>query len=240
MVTADLSKSPTRIAGMFDAIADRYDLLNHLLSANLDKRWRRQAVASLHLAGRERVLDLCTGTGDLAIAARTASPPAARVIGVDFAGAMLRVGQAKIHDRKLAPTIALVRGDATRIPLPDGVVDAVTIGFGIRNVERLEAACKEMHRVLGHGGRLAILEFAVPTTPGFRQLYGWYLNGILPRLGRLLSGNSTAYRYLPDSVGAFSTPEELVNLLRQAGFHDVAASPLTFGAVYLYTGRKSG
>jgi demethylmenaquinone methyltransferase/2-methoxy-6-polyprenyl-1,4-benzoquinol methylase len=234
----DLSKSPTRIAGMFDAIAPRYDFLNHVLSANLDRRWRQRAVASLGLTGREHVLDLCTGTADLAIAARTASPPAARVTGVDFAGAMLRVGQAKIAERKLQPSIALVRGDATRIPLPDEAVDAVTIGFGIRNVERLEAACREMHRVLVSGGRLAILEFAVPKTPGFRHLYGWYLNGVLPRLGRFISGNSTAYQYLPDSVSAFSTPAELVTLLQHAGFRDVEANPLTFGAVYLYTARK--
>ena len=223
---------------MFDAIATRYDFLNHLLSANLDRRWRRQAVAALALTGRERVLDLCTGTADLAIAARDASPSAARVIGVDFAGAMLRVGDAKIRERGLHGTIALVRGDATAVPLADSTVDALTIGFGIRNVERLEGACREMYRVLRSGGRLAILEFAVPRTPGFRQVYGWYLNGVLPRLGRLLSGNPTAYRYLPDSVGAFSTPAQLVTLLGQVGFRDVAASPLTLGAVYLYTARK--
>ena len=137
---------------MFDAIAGRYDLLNHLLSAGIDRRWRRRAIQSLSLTGRERVLDLCTGTADLAIAAIDARPPAARVVGVDFAQAMLRVGQEKIRRRRQEDRIALVRGDATRIPLEDGVVDAITIGFGIRNVEDTAAACEEMRRVLAPGG----------------------------------------------------------------------------------------
>ena len=136
---------------MFDAIAARYDLLNHLLSAGIDRRWRKRAIQALSLTGRERVLDLCTGTADLAIAAIDARPPAARVVGIDFAQAMLRVGQAKIRQRRLGDRIALVRGDATRIPLEDGVVDAITIGFGIRNVENTAAACDEMRRVLAPG-----------------------------------------------------------------------------------------
>jgi demethylmenaquinone methyltransferase/2-methoxy-6-polyprenyl-1,4-benzoquinol methylase len=234
----DLSKSPSRIAGMFDAIAGRYDVLNHLLSANLDRGWRRRAIASLHLTGCERVLDLCTGTADVALAAGTASPPAARVIGVDFAAAMLRVGLGKVAQRGLQDRITLVRADATRIPVVDASVDAVTTAFGIRNVEHVEVACREMFRVLTPRGRVAILEFAVPQTPGFRQAYRWYLNRVLPRLGRVVSGNAVAYQYLPDSVGAFAKPEELVTLLRQAGFLEVRAVPLTFGAVYLYTAKK--
>lgn len=235
---SDLSKSPARIAGMFDAIAGRYDFLNHVLSAGIDRRWRRKAIASLALTGRERVLDLCTGTADLAIAARTARPPAARVVGVDFAGAMLRVGRAKLAARGLEGAVALVRGDATRAPLADRSVDAVTIAFGIRNVEDTAAACAEIHRVLAPGGRFAILEFAVPTTPGVRGVYLWYFNHVLPRIGQLLSRHSSAYAYLPASVGAFASPDELVKLLRQAGFRDVNASPLSFGIVYLYTGSR--
>src|SRR3954468_16859465 len=137
----DVSKSPAKIAGMFDAIAGRYDLLNHLLSAGIDKRWRTRAIRSLQLTGRERVLDLCTGTGDLAIAAVRARPAAARVVGVDFAGAMLRVGDRKLRDEQLDACIAMVQGDATRVPLASGSVDAATIGFGIRNVEQVEVAC---------------------------------------------------------------------------------------------------
>src|ERR1700730_7849219 len=199
----DVSKSPERIAGMFDAIAGRYDLLNHLLSAGIDRRWRKRAIEALSLTGRERVLDLCTGTADLAIAAIRAHPPAARVVGVDFAHAMLGVGQEKIRQGRLSDRMALVRGDATRIPLADGVVDAITIGFGIRNVENTAAACGEMHRVLAPGGRIAILEFGIPATPGVRTLYLWSFNHVLPRRGRLISRHTSAYGYLPASVGAF-------------------------------------
>src|SRR6185503_13336617 len=155
----DVSKSPQRIAAMFDAIAGRYDFLNHLLSAGIDRRWRQRAIRSLSLTGRERVLDLCAGTADLAIAAIRAQPPAAHVVGVDFAQEMLRVGRKKIEEGRLSDRMALVRGDATRVPLADGAVDAITIGFGIRNVENTAAACDEMHRVLAPGGRIAILEF---------------------------------------------------------------------------------
>src|ERR1700754_44382 len=146
---------------MFDAIAGRYDFLNHLLSVGIDRRWRRAAIRSLALVGDERVLDLCTGTADLAIAAHTAAPRAARVIGVDFAGAMLRIGREKLRQRGLADRVTLVRGDASCVPIRDGAVDAVTIAFGIRNVEHPEAACAEMHRVLAPRGRLALLEFAI-------------------------------------------------------------------------------
>lgn len=234
----DLSKSPGRIAGMFDAIADRYDLLNHLLSAGIDRRWRRQAIRSLSLTGRERVLDLCTGTADLAIAARAADPPAATVVGVDFAAAMLRVGRAKIEQRGLGKTVTLVRGDAARIPLANGSVDAVTMAFGIRNVEDVEAACAEMYRVLVPGGRLAILEFAIPRTPGVRAAYLWYFNRVLPRVGRLVSRHNAAYEYLPASVSAFTSPEEFTRLLQRVGFSEVAADPLTLGIVYMFAARR--
>src|SRR5262245_33756684 len=166
---------------MFDGIAERYDFLNHLLSAGIDTRWRKRAIASLQLTGRETVLDVCTGTGDVAIAAATRTPGARRVVGVDFAGAMLRVGLSKLRRLRVDDRVVLVRGDATRVPVADRSVDAVTIAFGIRNVQDIPAACREMHRVLKPGGRLAILEFAVPTLPGFRTLYLWYLHHVLPR-----------------------------------------------------------
>lgn len=223
---------------MFDAIAARYDLLNRLLSAGLDRRWRDRAIGALSLTGRERVLDLCTGTADLATAAMRARPPAARVVAVDFAQAMLHVGREKITQARMVDRIALVRGDATCIPLADGVFDAVTIGFGIRNVENTASACDEMRRVLVPGGRFAILEFAIPKTPGLRTLYLWYFNHVLPRVGRLVSGHTAAYGYLPASVGAFASPAEFVTILRQRGFIEVSAVRLTFGIVFLYTGRR--
>lgn len=224
---------------MFDAIAGRYDFLNHFLSAGIDRHWRRQAVRSLCLSGSERVLDLCTGTGDLAIALRTGRPGAAQVVGVDFAGAMLAVGLDKLRRRSLADRVHLVRGDATRVPIPDGSVDAVTVAFGIRNVEDTAAASREMLRVLVAGGRLAILEFAVPSSPLFRPLYMSYFKHVLPRLGRLISRHDMAYDYLPASVGAFGSPSDFASVLRRTGFVEVSVQPLTFGTVVLYRGRKA-
>jgi demethylmenaquinone methyltransferase/2-methoxy-6-polyprenyl-1,4-benzoquinol methylase len=223
---------------MFDAIADRYDALNHILSAGIDRRWRKRAIASLALTGRERVLDVCTGTGDLALAAVNATPPAAKVIGVDFAAAMLQIA----HDKIAASArgrVRLVRGDAARLPLASRSVDAITIAFGIRNVEDAGAACAEMRRVLCPGGRLAILEFGIPTMVGVRSAYLWYFNHVLPRIGRLISRHRAAYNYLPQSVNAFFSPAEFVPLLERHGFADVKAVPLTFGIVFLYTGRRN-
>jgi len=234
----DPSKSAAKIAGMFDAIAARYDVLNHLLSAGIDRRWRRRAIRSLHLTGRERVLDVCTGTADLAVAARTARPGAARVVGVDFAGSMLAVGQRKLRAAALVDAVALVRGDATRLPVASASIDAATIAFGIRNVEDPAAAVAELARVLKPDGRVAILEFAIPRAAVLRTIYLLYFNHILPRVGRLISRHHAAYEYLPASVGAFAAPDEFVKILRHGGFDEVAAVPLTFGIVFLYSARN--
>ncbi|HMD34446.1 MAG TPA: bifunctional demethylmenaquinone methyltransferase/2-methoxy-6-polyprenyl-1,4-benzoquinol methylase UbiE [Vicinamibacterales bacterium] len=237
----DVSKSPAKIAGMFDAIAHRYDFLNHVLSGGLDIYWRRRAIAALALTGRERLLDLCTGTGDVAIAAvagRHRSRGAARVVGVDFAGAMLAIAREKVSRGAPAGRVALVRGDATRIPVADRSADAVTMAFGIRNVESPAAACAEMRRVLRPGGRLAILEFAVPDAPLFGPVYRWYLGSVLPRIGRAVSRHDAAYGYLPASIDAFPAPEEFVKILRQQGFADATAGRLTFGSVILYTAHR--
>ena len=235
-----LSKSPDRIAAMFNAIADRYDLLNHLLSAGIDRRWRARAVRALQLRGRERVLDVCTGTADLAIAIVRAQPGAAHVIGVDFAGAMLSVARKKLARERRRDRVALVRGDATRLPVATASVDAVTIAFGIRNVDRLDQACAEMRRVLKVGGRLAVLEFAVPALPVWRECYGWYVRHLVPRIGRVVSRDDGAYGYLPASIDAFATPDELVKILRQAGFVDVSTVRLTLGSVCLYVACMRG
>jgi demethylmenaquinone methyltransferase / 2-methoxy-6-polyprenyl-1,4-benzoquinol methylase len=223
---------------MFDAIAGQYDFLNHLLSAGIDRRWRKRAIRSLSLTGVERVLDLCTGTADLALEAVRARPSAATVVGIDFAGVMLGVGREKIARDRLTGRVRLVRGDATRIPLADRSVDAVTVAFGIRNVENIVAACDEMRRVLKPGGRVAILEFALPTAPGLRTMYRWYFNHVLPWIGRLVSRHHAAYGYLPASVTAFRSPDEFVTILRQSGFTDIAANPLTAGIVFLYAARR--
>jgi demethylmenaquinone methyltransferase / 2-methoxy-6-polyprenyl-1,4-benzoquinol methylase len=229
-------KAPDRIAGMFDAIAPRYDLLNRLLSAGIDRRWRARAIASLRLTGGETLIDVCTGTADVALEARRG---AARVLGVDFAGAMLALGLAKVRAAGEERRISLVRGDAMRLPAADGSADAVTVAFGIRNVQRPEVGCAEMARVLRPGGRLAILEFGMPRLPGVAALYRWYFSSVLPFIGRLISGHTGAYSYLPASVGTFPPPAQFVTMLRQAGFSDVQAVPLTFGIVYLYTAAKA-
>jgi len=222
---------------MFDAIAPRYDLLNRVLSAGMDRRWRNRAVEALALPPGTRVVDLCTGTADLAIAATRLVAPVS-VVGVDFSGAMLRLGLAKIRSLGLANTVRLVRGDATRIPLAPDSCDAATIGFGIRNVAEPERALAELSRVLRPGGRLAILEFGAPRIPGIRTLYSWYFKYLLPLVGRSVSRHSSAYSYLPASVSHFPTPAEFSRTIAAAGFSDVQAVPLTFGIVYLFVARR--
>ena len=230
-------KAPAKIAGMFDAIADRYDLLNTLLSGGLDRYWRRRAIASLKLTGRERLLDVCAGTADVAI--RGARNGAARVFGVDFSGSMLVHGLEKVRRAGLSRRVHLVRGDATALPVASASVDAVTIAFGIRNVQAPDVACQELNRVLRGGGRLAILEFGVPHWRLFRLIYHWYFHNVVPRIGRALSRHGEAYTYLPESVDAFKFGDEFARVLNVAGFSHVEARPLMFGAVYLYTGLKT-
>jgi demethylmenaquinone methyltransferase / 2-methoxy-6-polyprenyl-1,4-benzoquinol methylase len=223
---------------MFDAIAARYDFLNHLLSAGFDRHWRTRAIRSLHLSGRETVVDVCTGTADVALAAVKASPAAARVVGVDFSGAMLRLGAAKVQGSGVSRYIGLARGDATKLPLPDASAEAATVAFGIRNVEHPGRGLAEMYRVLRPGGRIAILEFSIPGSAVVRAFYLPYFRHVLPRIGRLVSGHGSAYTYLPASVGSFIPPDVMLELLRGCGFREAAATPLTFGIVTLYTGQK--
>lgn len=237
-MTAPPDKSPQRIASMFDAIAARYDFLNHFLSVGLDRRWRRRAIAELQLGANARVLDLCTGTADLAIEAATAGR-AVNVLGIDFAGVMLQHARQKLRARRLDNVITLVRGDATRIPVRDQWADAATIGFGIRNVAQPDAALRELARVLKPGGRLAILEFGAPRIPGIRGMYNLYFRVVLPKLGRAVSKHETAYSYLPASVGTFPPPQAFAATISSHGFLEVKAVPLTFGIVYLYTAKRS-
>jgi demethylmenaquinone methyltransferase/2-methoxy-6-polyprenyl-1,4-benzoquinol methylase len=235
-----VDKSPARIAGMFDAIAGRYDLLNTVLSGGLDRYWRHRAIRSLGFTGRERLLDVCTGTADVAVAGARAAHGAARVVGIDFAGAMLAHGATKLRAQALDARVQLVRGDAMHLPVADGSVDGVTIAFGIRNVQRPEVACGELLRVLRPGGRLAILEFGLPVLPAVRPLYSWYFNHVLPRIGRAVSRHTMAYDYLPQSVGSFPWGEAFARILRDTGFSQVMARPLSLGIVYLYSATKPG
>lgn len=234
-----LDRAPDDIAGMFDAIAGRYDLLNRLLSAGRDRVWRRRAVAALALEGGETVLDLCTGTADLALALAARGGGAGRVVGIDFSAGMLRLGRAKVRGRRAASTVSLLRGDAERIPLRAEAVDGVTIAFGIRNVRDRAAALAEVRRVLRPGGRLAILEFGEPRPAPMRAAYRLYFHHLLPLVGRFGSRHHSAYTYLPASVGAFPGPAAFRELLAGAGFEDVRVDLLTFGIVRLYRARAA-
>jgi demethylmenaquinone methyltransferase / 2-methoxy-6-polyprenyl-1,4-benzoquinol methylase len=231
------AKQPVRIAGMFDAIAHRYDLLNRLLSFGLDRRWRARAVAALRLKPTDVLVDVCTGTADVALSALSSPTPPGRAVGVDFSREMLRLGLAKAR-RQRSRTLLLAQGDATRLPLPDRSADAATIAFGIRNVQQPDAACRELARVLRPGGRLAVLEFGLPPSPRFRALYLWYARRVLPVIGRVVSRHQSAYAYLPESVGRFPPPEQFGHLLQACGFPHVEVVPLTFGIVYLYVASR--
>ena len=233
-----VDKTPARIAGMFDAIAPRYDLLNRVLSAGLDRRWRDQAVEALHLSPGATVLDLCTGTADLAVAT-VRRVPGSTVLGVDFSREMLRLGLTKIGTLGLSRRIRLVRGDAARIPVQDQSCDGATVAFGIRNVAEPAQALTELARVLRPGGRLAILEFGQPRVPGIRTLYAWYFRYLLPLVGRMVSKHQSAYSYLPASVGTFPPPREFLQMCESSGFTRARAVSLSFGIVYLYIAERS-
>lgn len=238
-MTVSTSKDPAKIAGMFDAIARRYDTLNHLLSAGLDRRWRRRAVRALRLSDGDRVLDMCTGTGDLAIEAATSSTGhAGEVLGIDFSAEMLRLALGKTRAAGLDHRVRLARGDATMMPVPDMAFDAASVAFGIRNVLDPERACREFHRALKPGGRLAILEFGSPQLPGLRAAYLWYFKRVLPLVGKLISRHSEAYTYLPASVAEFPTGRAFSAILTRAGFANVRFETMTFGVVYLYLAER--
>jgi demethylmenaquinone methyltransferase/2-methoxy-6-polyprenyl-1,4-benzoquinol methylase len=237
--TASTSKEPAKIAGMFDAIARHYDTLNRVLSAGFDRRWRARTIDALQLSGRERMLDMCTGTADLALAAVSGRAGRARqVVGVDFSANMLARGLAKVRAAGLGSRVVLARGDATAVPVPDAAFDVATVAFGIRNVIDPARACREFHRVLVPGGRLAVLEFGSPQVPGLRSAYQWYFRHVLPRIGRLVSRHGEAYSYLPASVAEFPSGARFAAMLTDAGFARVEVRTLTFGIVYLYLATK--
>ncbi len=223
---------------MFDRIAGRYDLLNHLLSAGQDWVWRRRLAGAMRRGAAVRVLDLATGTGDqlLALDRRLDLELG---IGIDISWGMLHLGHRKLRDRKVHDHLHMVHGDALALPLPDHVVDAVTISFGIRNVSDMDLALREMHRVLKPGGQVYILEFGLPDNRLLRRLYLFYFRHLLPHLGGLLSGDIKAYQYLNKTVETFPYGSDFGAHLERAGFTAVSARPMTFGVAYLYTGTRN-
>jgi demethylmenaquinone methyltransferase / 2-methoxy-6-polyprenyl-1,4-benzoquinol methylase len=225
------------IRSMFDRIAPRYDLLNRLLSAGIDARWRRACVELLEFGAGGRVLDLCTGTADLLIEALRRSPEAGG-IGVDLSSAMLLRGRAKLGRGGLAARAGLASGDAERLPLRDDVFDGALVAFGIRNVGDPEAAVREVLRVLKPGGRFVVLEFSMPAGL-LGSAYRFYFGRLLPWIGGLVSGDRGAYAYLPASVERFPSPTAFAAMLERAGFVSLRRRALTGGIAYLYRGDKA-
>jgi len=222
---------------MFDRIAGRYDLLNHLLSANIDKRWRKRVTRSLPEGNNLTVLDLACGTADQLLALYD-SGRLSGGIGLDLAENMLSIGREKIEARGLSRSLVLKTGNAEDIQFEDEQFDAVSISFGIRNMVDVMQALTEMERVLKPHGRALILEFSIPANRLLRPLYLFYLRSILPRLGRLISGDSGAYRYLNETIETFPYGEEFCRVMRLAGFAKATTHPLTFGIATLYVGEK--
>ena len=224
------------VRSLFDSIAGRYDMLNHMLSGGIDTYWRRRAIGSLRKGECTRILDVATGTADFAIAA--ARPGHRQVVGVDLAEEMLALGRDKLARRGLTGSVSLLAAEAEYLPFAGGSFDAAIVAFGARNFEDLHQGLAEMHRVLRTGGKLVVLEFSRPRAFPFRQIYLFYFLRVIPRIGRLVSGNREAYTYLPESVMAFPEGEEFLSILTGAGFRSPRAERLTFGIATVYTAEK--
>jgi demethylmenaquinone methyltransferase/2-methoxy-6-polyprenyl-1,4-benzoquinol methylase len=220
----------------FSRIAPRYDLLNHLLSLNIDRAWRRMAIRELAVERNPsgRYLDLCAGTLDVSAALATTRGFSGSVVSVDFAEPMLVAGRSKTAGRPIAP----VAGDALKLPLADGSVDGAIVAFGIRNVADLDGGLREVHRVLKPGGRFVILEFSTPRSPLINTAYQLYFQKVLPAIGGLISGHRSAYRYLPKSVENFPIMEELARRMRSADFSSVRWRSITLGIAAIHVGVR--
>lgn len=225
-----------QVAEMFNNIAGNYDFLNHFLSMGIDKGWRKKAIAEAGEVKPSRILDVATGTADLAIAASSLNLK--HIDGIDIADQMLEVGRKKIAAAGLSGVITLQTGDSEAIPFTAGDFDVVTCAYGARNFENLEKGLSEMHRVLRPGGKVVILEFSHPTAFPVKQLFGIYFRYILPLMGKLVSKHNRAYTYLPESVKAFPQGKDFCNILTGCGFKNAKARPLTFGITSLYTAYK--
>jgi demethylmenaquinone methyltransferase / 2-methoxy-6-polyprenyl-1,4-benzoquinol methylase len=233
----DQKSKKEQVAHMFNNISRRYDLLNHLLSFGVDIYWRKQAIKLLKKANPKTILDIATGTGDFAIEALACKPE--KIIGVDISEGMLEIGKEKIKKQGLQDKIHLQYGDSEKLPFPENNFDAIIVSYGVRNFENLEKGLSEMHRVLNPGGTVMIVEFSKPTKFPFKQLYNFYFNYILPFIGRLISKDRSAYKYLPESVNAFPDGKRFLEYMTKSGFKNVTWIPQTFGISSIYIGKKS-
>jgi demethylmenaquinone methyltransferase / 2-methoxy-6-polyprenyl-1,4-benzoquinol methylase len=221
---------------MFDGIAHRYDLLNHLLSANFDKIWRKNAVSNIKPSTNIKILDIATGTGDLAIECAKLMPE--KIVGIDISEKMLDVARKKVSIKKLSTPISFEIAAAENLPFPDSSFDYVTVAFGVRNFEDLNKGLSEMNRVLKIGGRAIILEFSKPDSTFFKSLYFFYFRNVLPFIGRIISQSSFAYTYLPDSVEDFPYGNDFLKSMQETRFTNTSYTKQTFGVAGIYCGDK--
>lgn len=230
-----MSDSP--IAAMFDRISPKYDALNHLLSLNIDKLWRRKTALEVAKSRPQTILDLATGTADLAIALAKYNPQA-HIVGMDISEKMMEIGKEKVKQQGLENQIELRLGDAASLPFDDNSFDVVTVGFGIRNFENREQGLSETHRVLKPNGHAVILEFSMPEKPPMKQLYRLYFKHFLPIIGKCVSKDPSAYTYLPRSVEAFPKPNDFIRILVENELKNGSAKNLSFGIATLYSATK--
>ncbi|MBI9034947.1 MAG: bifunctional demethylmenaquinone methyltransferase/2-methoxy-6-polyprenyl-1,4-benzoquinol methylase UbiE [Bacteroidales bacterium] len=225
-----------QVRTMFNSIAHRYDFLNHFLSMGIDKLWRKKVVKILATFNPQQILDIATGTGDLAIAIAKLRPE--KIIGADISDNMLEVGRQKIAEKNLTHIISLENGDSENLRFENNTFDAITVAFGVRNFETLSKGLKEMHRVLHPNGKVIILEFSKPERFPVKQLYKFYFSSILPLLGKLISKDPGAYTYLPESVEKFPYGDQFLKQMKDAGFRNTFCKPLSFGIASIYVGDK--
>jgi demethylmenaquinone methyltransferase/2-methoxy-6-polyprenyl-1,4-benzoquinol methylase len=225
-----------QVAQMFDRISKRYDFLNHFLSLGIDISWRKKAIKLLSSYSPRSILDIATGTGDFALEAMSLNPD--KIIGIDISPGMLDIGRRKIAEKNLDQKIDLQLGDCEKLRFEDNNFDAVIVSFGVRNFENLGRGLMEMYRVLKPQGVTVILEFSKPQKFPFKQVYRWYFNGILPLVGRIISSDSSAYSYLPESVKHFPSGKGFLQEMKKAGFNNCICKTLTFGVSSIYIARK--
>ena len=226
------------VRGMFNDIAPTYDKLNHILSLDIDKLWRKRVVRIVQKLGATKIMDMATGTGDLAIA-MARNIEGSTIYGADFSSEMLAVAERKIEQLGLSERISLTECNAEMIPFEDGVVDAATVAFGVRNFEYQREALTEIKRTIRSGGHLVVLEFSNPRCGFVRWCYRLYSHYILPAIGRLVSKHATAYTYLPDSIDKFASPEAFTTLLKEVGFDSVERKSQSLGIAHIYIAHKS-
>ncbi len=226
-----------QVAQMFNNIAHRYDFLNHFLSLGIDTIWRKKAIACLKQENPKLLLDIATGTGDLAITANKILNPD-KIIGIDISEGMLSFGREKLVKLNLQDKIQLMSGDSENTPFTENHFDAATVAFGVRNFENLDKGLAEINRVLKTGGSLVVLEFSKPKAFPIKQIYNFYFNQILPGIGKLVSKDARAYSYLPESVHAFPDGVDFINHLQKAGFKQTYYKTLMFGIASIYYGKK--